>query len=92
MIQSIPLESLPSLVREFASYKSVIQNASEKTVSEYLLDLRTFFRYLRARDLKISPQSEEFEQIDIRDIDLEYIKNITTEDIITEILNNVVVP
>ena len=81
MIQSIPLESLPSLVREFASYKSVIQNASEKTVSEYLLDLRTFFRYLRARDLKISPQSEEFEQIDIRDIDLEYIKNITTEDI-----------
>ena len=81
MIQSVPLESLPSLVREFASYKSVIQNASEKTVSEYLLDLRTFFRYLRARDLKISPQSEEFEQIDIRDIDLEYIKNITTEDI-----------
>ena len=77
MIQSVPLESLPSLVREFASYKSVIQNASEKTVSEYLLDLRTFFRYLRARDLKISPQSEEFEQIDIRDIDLEYIKNIT---------------
>ena len=78
---NIPLETLPSLVREFASYKSVIQNASEKTVSEYLLDLRTFFRFLLARDKGISPESDNFEKIDISHIDLEYIKNITTEDI-----------
>ena len=81
MAYSVPLNSLPTLVREFASYKSVIQNASEKTISEYLLDLRTFFRFLLARDQKISPDSDKFEQIDIRGIDLEYIKNITTEDI-----------
>lgn len=81
MLNHIPPESLPSLVREFATYKSVIQNASVKTVSEYLLDLRTFFRYLRARDLKIDPASDEFDSIAIHDIDLEYIKNITTEDI-----------
>ncbi|MBR4013577.1 MAG: tyrosine-type recombinase/integrase [Clostridia bacterium] len=81
MAYSVPLETLPPLVKEFASYKSVIQNASEKTISEYLLDLRTFFRFLIARDKKISPDSEEFEKIDIRGIDLEYIKNITTEDI-----------
>ena len=81
MLTSVPLNTLPSLVREFASYKSVIQNASEKTVSEYLLDLRTFFRFLRARDLHISVDSEDFETIDIHDIDLEYIKNITMEDI-----------
>lgn len=80
-MNTIPLQTLPSLVREYASYKSVIQNASEKTIAEYLLDLRTFFRFLRARDLKISANSEEFEQIDISDIDLEYIKNITMEDI-----------
>ena len=49
MAYSISLDSLPTLVREFASYKSVIQNASEKTISEYLLDLRTFFRFLIAR-------------------------------------------
>ena len=78
---NIPLETLPSLVREFASYKSVIQNASEKTISEYLLDLRTFFRFLLARDQGISPESEDFEKIDISRVDLEYIKNITTEDI-----------
>ena len=81
MAYNVSLDTLPSLVREFASYKSVIQNASEKTISEYLLDLRTFFRFLVARDKKISPNSDEFEKIDIRHIDLNYIKNITTEDI-----------
>ncbi len=81
MSNNIPPQTLPPLVREFASYKSAIQNCSEKTVSEYLLDLRTFFRYLLARDKKISPDSEEFENIDISVVDLEYIKNITTEDI-----------
>ncbi len=81
MINSVPMETLPSLVREYASYKSVIQNASQKTIDEYMLDLRTFFRFLKARDLKISPNSEDFEKIDIRQIDLEYIKNITMEDI-----------
>ncbi|MBQ8141306.1 MAG: tyrosine-type recombinase/integrase [Clostridia bacterium] len=80
-IGNIPYETLPELVREYASYKSAIQNCSEKTVSEYMLDLRTFFRYLLARDRKISPASEEFEKIDISGVDLDYIKNISTEDI-----------
>ena len=81
MPYSFSIETFPPLVREFASYKSAIQNCSEKTVSEYLLDLRTFFRFLLARDKNISPDSEDFEKIDIHKIDLEYIKNITIEDI-----------
>ena len=81
MPNNIPKETLPHLVREFASYKSAIQNCSEKTVSEYMLDLRTFFRYLLARDQKIALDSEDFDKIDISRVDLEYIKNITTEDI-----------
>ena len=81
MNYTIDLKTLPSLVREFASYKAVVQNASEKTISEYLLDLRTFFRFMRARDLNISLDSEDFEKINISDIGLEYIKNITQEDI-----------
>ena len=81
MPNNISKEALPPLVREFASYKSAIQNCSEKTVSEYLLDLRTFFRYLLARDQKIALDSEDFDKIDISRVDLEYIKNITTEDI-----------
>ena len=81
MAYGFSLEGVPPLVREFASYKSAIQNCSEKTVSEYLLDLRTFFRFLLARDARISPDTEEFDKIDIRTVDLGYIKNITTEDI-----------
>ena len=81
MNYSIDLKTLPPLVREFASYKAVIQNSSEKTISEYLLDLRTFFRFLEARVLGISPESEEFDNIEIQHIELNYIKNITTEDI-----------
>lgn len=81
MPNNIPKETLPPLVREFASYKSAIQNCSEKTVSEYMLDLRTFFRYLLARDQKIALDSEDFDKIDISRVDLEYIKNITTENI-----------
>ena len=81
MAYGFSVQGFPPLVREFASYKSAIQNCSEKTVSEYLLDLRTFFRYLLARDARISPDSEEFDKIDISVVDLDYIKNITTEDI-----------
>ena len=81
MKYAVPLKSLPPLVREFASYKAVMQNASEKTISEYLLDLLTFFRFLLARDADIDMSGEEFEKIDISGVDLEYIKNITTEDI-----------
>ena len=78
---SFDIKTFPPLVREFASYKSAIQDQSEKTVSEYLLDLRTFFRFLLVRDGRISVDSKEFEEIDIRSVDLEYIRNITAEDI-----------
>ena len=81
MLYSVDLGEMPPLVRDFASYKSAIQNCSVKTVSEYLLDLRTFFRFLVADKQGISPESEEFIKIDIHEIDLEFIKNITTEDI-----------
>ena len=81
LLYSVDLGEMPQLVRDFASYKSAIQNCSVKTVSEYLLDLRTFFRFLLADQQGISPDSDEFMKIDIHEIDLEFIKNITTEDI-----------
>ena len=81
MLYSIDINEMPPLVRDFASYKSAIQNCSVKTVSEYLLDLRTFFRFLIADRQGISPESEEFSKIDIRSLDLEFMKSITTEDV-----------
>ena len=81
MLYSVNISEMPPLVRDFASYKSAIQNCSVKTVSEYLLDLRTFFRFLIADRQGISPESEEFSKIEISGLDLEFMKSITTEDI-----------
>lgn len=78
MPYTVNIDEFPPLVREFASYKTSIQGCSPKTVEEYLLDLRTFFRYLLARERGIDPDSDEFFDIDIRTIDIEYIKNIDT--------------
>lgn len=75
------LSTLPDIVREFAAYKSAIQGCSPKTVSEYLLDLRTFFRYLIAKENGIDPESEEFLHIDASSLDLTYIKSIQKDDI-----------
>ena len=75
------LREFPPLVQDFAKYKSVIMGNSPKTVCEYLLDLRTFFRYLESVRLGIDPRSEAFEKIDISHIDLEYIAAIETTEI-----------
>ena len=78
---AVPLEELPAPVRDFAAYKSGIQNCSPKTVSEYLLDLRTFLRYIVASRDGIDPDSEEFENISIRELDLAFFASIRTTEI-----------
>ena len=75
------LKTLPPLVREFSAYKSAIQGCSPKTVSEYLLDLRTFFRYLIAKENGIDPESDEFLELDASNLDLEYLSKIKKDDI-----------
>ena len=80
-LYAVPLQELPQTVRDFAAYKSGIQNCSPKTVSEYLLDLRTFLRYIVATRDGIDPESEEFLAIDIRDLDLAFMGSIRTSEI-----------
>ena len=70
-----------AIVQEFASYKLGIQGCSPKTVNEYLFDLRTFFRYLLAKEQDIAPESDLFFEIDVRPMDLERISKITTAQI-----------
>ena len=42
MPHKFPLETVPALVKDFATYKIAIQNCSKMTVDEYLSDLRLF--------------------------------------------------
>ena len=81
------MSSFPSLnefseqIQQFAIYKRTIQGCSEKTVNEYMLDLRTFFRYLIAKDKGIEIESEDFIKIDITPIDADYLSKVKTEQI-----------
>jgi len=73
------LES-PPILRDFLSYHETIKAHSQKTVDEYFLDLRNFFRYLkqsREPSLRGLPLSE----ISIMDVDLDFVKNVTLTDI-----------
>ncbi len=79
--REIDRDSLPGILREFAGYKLGIENCSPRTVDEYLLDLRTFFRYLLAIKNGIKPYGDEFNVIDITTVDLDFVKDIKTEDI-----------
>lgn len=67
-LKSAEFDALPPVLKDFAAYKSVIENCSEKTVCEYLLDLRTFFRYYIAKQSGLSTEGEEFTSIDISGI------------------------
>ena len=81
MSNIISVGEFSSLIQEFAAYKASIQGCSPKTVDEYLLDLRTFFRYLIAREQDIPLDSEDFSLIDVSSIGLERLSKLTTEDI-----------
>ena len=78
---AVELAEMPLAVQEFAAYKTGIQNCSPKTVSEYLLDLRTFLRFIKASRDRIDPESPEFEKIDISRLDLPFFGSIRTTEI-----------
>lgn len=70
------------LIERFLRYKLVIQGRSPKTVEEYHLDLRLFFRFIIARRRGIDVESEEFNEIDISCVDEEFSRSIKTLDIL----------
>jgi site-specific recombinase XerD len=70
----------PEIIREFLVYHETIKGHSKKTIDEYFLDLRTLFRYLKMKK-GLVPKETPFEEIQIKDIDLEFVKDITLSDI-----------
>ena len=73
------LES-PPILRDFLSYHETIKAHSQKTVDEYFLDLRNFFRYLKqSRDPSL--RGLPLNEISIMDVDLDFVKKVTLTDI-----------
>ena len=81
MSNIVSVKEFSSIIQEYASYKLSIQGCSQKTVQEYLLDLRTFFRYLLARENDIDMKSEEFLAQDVSSVGLEMLQKIHAEDL-----------
>jgi len=70
------LAEAPPVIKEFLGYVGTIRGKSPKTVEEYYLDLRTFFRYIK-KNQGLIPPTTEFDEISISDVDLDLIKTIT---------------
>jgi site-specific recombinase XerD len=69
------LAEAPPIIREFLGYIGTIKGKSPKTVEEYYLDLRTFFRYIK-KSRGLVDSGTDFEKISVSDVDLELIKTI----------------
>ena len=70
----------PPLLRDFLVYHETIQGHSRRTVDEYYLDLRNFFRFLK-RDKKLVPDNVPMDQIPIDDVGIDLIRTVTLTDI-----------
>ena len=70
----------PQILRDFLTYHENIKGQSPKTVSEYFLDLRLFLRFIRLMRNGMSLNTD-IEIIPIKDIDIEFIRSITTSEI-----------
>ena len=76
------LKTFPRFLREYANYLNGVLGKSEKTICEYLLDLRTFFRFCIMTESDLVLASDEFEKISIKDVTIEYVNTISTQTII----------
>lgn len=70
----------PLILREFLSYHETIKGQSQRTVSEYYLDLRMFLRFMKLIKNEM-PYDTDLETIPIKDVDLAFIRGITVTDI-----------
>lgn len=69
----------PEIIKGFLTYHETIKGHSRKTVDEYYLDLRTFFRFLKLHR-NLVPRDTELDEISISDIDLDFVKSVTVSE------------
>lgn len=70
----------PQILRDFLTYHETIKGQSKLTISEYYLDLRMFLRFIKLMRSDM-PIGTRLDDLDIKGINLEFIRTITTSDI-----------
>lgn len=70
----------PDILMEFLEYHSTVRGHSDKTVAGYYLDLKILFRFIKRRR-HLVPAETPFNEIDISDVDIDFIKSIRIEEL-----------
>lgn len=70
----------PQILRDFLVYHETIKGQSPRTIEEYYLDLRMFLRFVKLMRNDM-PVHSLLEDIPIKDIDIPFLRDITTSDI-----------
>lgn len=70
----------PQILRDFLTYHETIKGQSQKTISEYYLDLRMFLRFIKLMRSDM-PIHTSLDDISIMDVDHNFVAQITTSDI-----------
>ena len=75
-------KTFPQILRDYAAYTVSIKGNSEKTICEYLLDLRTFFRFYITKRDNLDLSETEFEKLSIKSINEDDVKKVNQKLII----------
>lgn len=70
----------PQILRDFLTYHETIKGQSQKTISEYYLDLRMFLRFIKLMRTDM-PIRTRLDEIKIHDVDLSFVRSVTTSDV-----------
>ena len=70
----------PQILKDFLTYHETIKGQSQRTISEYYLDLRMFLRFIKLMRNDM-PIHTNLDDIDIRDVTLDFIRPITSSDV-----------
>lgn len=74
------INDAPDILMEFLEYHSTVRGHSDKTVAGYYLDLKILFRFIKRRR-HLVPSNTPFNEIDISDVDIDFIKSIRIEEL-----------
>ena len=73
-------KSIPIYLNDFINYMSTIRGKSINTINGYKSDLIMFFRFMKLYK-GLTTKNMEFEKIVISDIDVEFVQNISLQDL-----------
>ncbi len=70
----------PEIINRFSNYQNHL-NRSPLTIEQYRMDLMLFVRYQTARGNGLATTGEEFDKIDIRHAEIDFFREMTSNDI-----------